>query len=250
MHDMVIRGGTIVDGSGDTPFAGDVAIDGDRITAVGVVTAPGREEIDASGRLVTPGFVDIHTHYDGQATWGPRAPPVELARRHVDRHGQLWCRLRAGQTRPARLADRPDGRCRGHSRHRARRGHDVGLGELSRISRRARGAAADDRHRDAGAARRGARVRHGRARRGERGGDAGRRRGDGGDRRGRAHRRRARLHDEPHRPPPGDRRQTSSRAPTPTAPSCSASARASRAPATACSRWRPTSTRAAPSSRG
>ena len=75
MHDMVIRGGTIVDGTGAKPFTGDIAIDGGRITAVGTVTAKGREEIDATGLHVTPGFVDIHTHYDGQATWDSEMAP-------------------------------------------------------------------------------------------------------------------------------------------------------------------------------
>jgi len=75
MHDLVIRNGLIYDGSGDAPFEGDVAIDGDRISAVGKVSAAGREEIDAKGRLVTPGFVDIHTHFDGQVTWDPFLTP-------------------------------------------------------------------------------------------------------------------------------------------------------------------------------
>lgn len=75
MHDLVIRGGTIVDGSGDTAREGDVAIDGDRVAAVGNVSAPGRKEIDARGHLVTPGWVDIHTHYDGQVTWDPYLTP-------------------------------------------------------------------------------------------------------------------------------------------------------------------------------
>ena len=75
MHDLVIRGGTIHDGTGAEPFAGDVAIDGDRIVAVGEVSARGREEIDASGHIVTPGFVDIHTHFDGQVTWDPYLSP-------------------------------------------------------------------------------------------------------------------------------------------------------------------------------
>ncbi len=75
MHDMVIRGGTIVDGSGATAFIGDVAIDNGLISAVGRVTAKGREEIDAAGLHVTPGFVDIHTHYDGQATWDSEMAP-------------------------------------------------------------------------------------------------------------------------------------------------------------------------------
>jgi N-acyl-D-aspartate/D-glutamate deacylase len=75
MHDLVIRGGTIVDGTGAEPFEGDVAIDAGRIAAVGRVAERGREELDAGGRLVTPGFVDIHTHFDGQVTWDPLLTP-------------------------------------------------------------------------------------------------------------------------------------------------------------------------------
>jgi N-acyl-D-amino-acid deacylase len=75
MHDLVIRGGTVVDGTGAAPFVGDVAIDGGMISAVGSVSAKGREEIDARGLTVTPGFVDIHTHYDGQATWDAEMGP-------------------------------------------------------------------------------------------------------------------------------------------------------------------------------
>ncbi|MFM8499269.1 MAG: N-acyl-D-amino-acid deacylase family protein [Chakrabartia sp.] len=74
-HDLVIRGGTIVDGTGGTPFQGDIAIDNGLITAVGTVDSPGREEIDATGKIVTPGFVDVHTHYDGQATWDAEMAP-------------------------------------------------------------------------------------------------------------------------------------------------------------------------------
>ncbi len=75
MHDMVIRGGTVVDGTGTKPFTADVAIDGGLITRVGNVETKGREEIDATGKIVTPGFVDIHTHYDGQATWDAEMAP-------------------------------------------------------------------------------------------------------------------------------------------------------------------------------
>jgi N-acyl-D-amino-acid deacylase len=75
MHDIVIRGGTIIDGSGKPAFAGDVAIDGDRIAAVGGKLGPGRREVDADGLLVTPGWVDVHTHYDGQAMWDPLLAP-------------------------------------------------------------------------------------------------------------------------------------------------------------------------------
>ncbi len=75
MHDIVIRGGTIVDGTGKAPFTGDVAISGNRIAAVGGKQGPGRREIDANGLLVTPGWVDVHTHYDGQAMWDPLLAP-------------------------------------------------------------------------------------------------------------------------------------------------------------------------------
>jgi N-acyl-D-amino-acid deacylase len=75
MHDIVIRHGEVVDGTGTPPARADVAIDGDRITAVGTVTMSGRREIDASGRIVTPGFVDIHTHLDAQLFWDPAATP-------------------------------------------------------------------------------------------------------------------------------------------------------------------------------
>jgi len=75
MHDLVIRGGSVVDGTGAPPREADIAIDGGTIAAVGAVAARGRDEIDARGKLVTPGFVDIHTHYDGQATWDPLLTP-------------------------------------------------------------------------------------------------------------------------------------------------------------------------------
>ena len=75
-HDLVIRGGDVIDGTGREAFAADVAIDGDRITAVGTVTEPGRSEVDAGGHAVTPGFVDIHTHLDAQIGWDPMLTPV------------------------------------------------------------------------------------------------------------------------------------------------------------------------------
>jgi N-acyl-D-amino-acid deacylase len=74
-YDLVIRNGTIVDGSGAPAYRGDVAITGDWIEAVGVVPGEGAREIDAEGKLVTPGFVDIHTHYDGQLVWSERLSP-------------------------------------------------------------------------------------------------------------------------------------------------------------------------------
>ena len=75
-HDIVIRGGELVDGSGNAPLQGDLAIDGDTIAAVGKVEGSGKREIDAKGLAVTPGFVDLHTHLDAQIGWDPEMTPV------------------------------------------------------------------------------------------------------------------------------------------------------------------------------
>jgi len=74
-HDLVIRGGSVIDGSGSAARTADVAIDGETIVEVGKVDGSGTREIDAAGALVTPGFVDVHTHYDGQATWDNHLAP-------------------------------------------------------------------------------------------------------------------------------------------------------------------------------
>lgn len=74
-YDLVVRGGTLADGTGAATYEADVAIKNGRIAAVGEVRGRGAEEIDAKGLLVTPGFVDIHTHYDGQATWDAHMQP-------------------------------------------------------------------------------------------------------------------------------------------------------------------------------
>ena len=73
--DLVIRNGSVLDGTGAEAFAADVAIVGDKIVAVGTFGGEGAEEIDAAGFIVTPGFLDIHTHYDGQAIWSDRLLP-------------------------------------------------------------------------------------------------------------------------------------------------------------------------------
>ena len=75
LHDLVIRNGKIFDGSGKKPFFGDIAIDDGKITSVGKIERSGKEELNAKGNLVTPGWVDIHTHYDGQVSWDPYLTP-------------------------------------------------------------------------------------------------------------------------------------------------------------------------------
>ena len=75
MHDLLIRNGRIVDGSGGAPYEADIAVSGGRIAAIGRDLGAARRSIDAAGRLVLPGWVDIHTHYDGQATWDAELAP-------------------------------------------------------------------------------------------------------------------------------------------------------------------------------
>jgi N-acyl-D-amino-acid deacylase len=76
MHDLILRAGTVVDGTGAPPRTADVAVDGEQITEVGSLQGErAHQEVDADGLIVTPGFVDMHTHYDGQATWDPLLSP-------------------------------------------------------------------------------------------------------------------------------------------------------------------------------
>ena len=78
MYDLIIRNGTIVDGTGAAPFTGDIAISAGKVAAVspvGQLTGDAKREVDATGLTVTPGFVDIHTHYDAQITWDPNLFP-------------------------------------------------------------------------------------------------------------------------------------------------------------------------------
>ena len=75
MHDLVIRNASLVDGTGSSQRVSDIAIDGNSISAVGAKLDAGKREINAEGLLLTPGWVDIHTHYDGQATWDPYLVP-------------------------------------------------------------------------------------------------------------------------------------------------------------------------------
>ena len=77
--DLIIRNGSVVDGGGGEPYEADILITGDRIAAIEPKSARrGKQEIDAKGKIVTPGFVDLHTHYDGQATWDSHLAPSSL----------------------------------------------------------------------------------------------------------------------------------------------------------------------------
>src|SRR5262245_15684837 len=74
-YDIVIRGGTIIDGSGRPGFQGDIGGSGQTIATIGTIKIAGHEEIDARDSIVTPGFIDVHTHYDGQVFWDPLLTP-------------------------------------------------------------------------------------------------------------------------------------------------------------------------------
>ena len=75
MDELIIRNARIVDGTGRPAFTGDVAVNGGRITEVGSIDRPATRVIDAEGQLLTPGFVDIHTHFDGQVCWDKQVTP-------------------------------------------------------------------------------------------------------------------------------------------------------------------------------
>jgi N-acyl-D-amino-acid deacylase len=85
-HDVVIRGGTVVDGTGAGAFSADIAIDGDQIAEIGKVSGKGKREIDATGLTVTPGFVDLHTHLDAQIAWDPQVTSIDWTTRQLRRH--------------------------------------------------------------------------------------------------------------------------------------------------------------------
>ena len=103
MHDLVIRNGTVIDGTGQSGFTADIAISGERITAVGDVSDAAYQTIDATDKLVTPGFIDTHTHMDAQFHVGPARHTDVLARHHNPDPRELRCEFRTCQ------ANRSDG---------------------------------------------------------------------------------------------------------------------------------------------
>ena len=131
MHDLTIRNGLVVDGTGADARHADVAIDGGAITAVGDDVGAGRQEIDADGAMVAPGWVDVHTHYDGQATWDPEMAPSSWHGATTVVMGNCGVGFAPGPQGQRGLPHRADGGGRGHPRHRAARGHRLAVGVAS-----------------------------------------------------------------------------------------------------------------------
>ena len=133
--DLVIRGGTVVDGTGAPARTADVAITGDRIQEVGRVDGAAKRTIDADGLLVTPGFVDIHTHYDGQITWDPLLTPTCWHGVTTVVMGNCGVGFAPARRDSHAWLVGPDGGRGGHPRHGAARGHQVGVGDLPGVPR-------------------------------------------------------------------------------------------------------------------
>ena len=135
-HDLIIRGGSVLDGTGADAVRADVAVDGDRITAIGdLADATATREIDATGLTVTPGFVDLHTHMDAQVGWDPFMTSCSW-------HGVTTAMMgNCGVTFAPAVADGPglprrdDAERRGHPERRHPRRAAVGLGDAPAVPR-------------------------------------------------------------------------------------------------------------------
>ena len=137
-YDLVIRNGTVVDGSGLGSFRADVGIVGDRIAFVGRIRDRGSREIDAEGHVVTPGFVDGHTHMDAQVFWdasGSNSCWHGVTTAVMGNCGFTLAPVRPGERRAGRAQPRAR---RGHRPGRARRRHRLDVGDVPRVPRRRR----------------------------------------------------------------------------------------------------------------
>ena len=163
-YDVVIRGGTIMDGNGGAPFVGDVAVKDGKIAEIGKVSGSGAEEIDADGLSGHAGLRRYPHPLRRPGDVGFLSGAIVLARRHHRRDGQLRRRLRAGSQEHPGRGRRADGRRRGHSRPLPERRPRLDLGKFRRISHRAGTPQARHRFLRPAAARADARLRHGRPR--------------------------------------------------------------------------------------
>ena len=134
-YDLVIRNGTIVDGTGAAARPADIGVSGDRIVAVGKVDGKATHEIDASGKTVTPGFVDIHTHLDAQIAWDPIASSSCYHGVTSVVTGNCGVTFAPCKPRGSRLLGGDDGIRGGHPARVDQCRLAVGLGDLRRVPR-------------------------------------------------------------------------------------------------------------------